>query len=384
MDKRDGKRKRKADIERRNKDFSRDMRDVKRFDSAFIAEGSEIQLTDGGIVADRDEHGVYAEMVFKNLSDRSLLRLKVRFDFYYYQNIPYRSMYFEYCGRDITFGRIKRGEAEIKPKEALERTLIYSGECFGEGVFIPMPESAYTRLAVYICETEYETGGVIKNEISLCGRGISFQELDEVSKAILKGEKRFSRNEYVFPTKNLPQFSANGWLCCCGYKNRADSGQCERCLRGRELQKELISESAITERKKELASNPTAIRYHDKSRFAQNKYLQNEQDRRQREQEIKRSRENLLRQEEEKRRRNTHWLKRSLILVLLGYLIFFGTVLLSVFRDGGRDSQESGYMFKRILDGDTSLFEFFGFKKEDDGPNSIFDVWDIFEMFDYE
>ena len=384
MDEREKRAKRRRDLKRVQTDSARDMRLVKQFDSAFMAEGSEIQLVDGGIIADRDEHGVYAELIFKNLSAKQLARLKVRFDFYYYQNIPYRSLFFEYCEDDITFGRIKRGEQEIKQRESLERKYIKSGEVFGEGVYIPMPESPYTKLAFYICEIEFTQGELIKGEISLCGRGISFQELDEVSKRILKNEKQFKSNEYVFPTKNLPQFSNEGWLCCCGHKNYAHSEHCERCLRGRDLQQKLLSEEALKERKNELASQPTAVLFHDKSRFAQNKYLQNERDRKQREAEIKRSRENLARQEEEKRRKTSHWLKRTAVLVLVGYIIFAGTIALAMFRDAGRDNSESSKMFKRILDGDTSLFEYFGFKNEDDGPSSIFDVWDIFQMFDYE
>lgn len=384
MNEREARIKRRQDLKRVRIDSERDMRQVNRFDSAFIAEGSEIQLVEGGILADRDEYGVFAELIFKNLSEKSLARLVVRFDFYYYQNIPYRSVFFEYSAKDITFGNIKYGENEIKLREALERKLVKSGEAFGEGVYIPMPESPYIKLMLYICEVEFENEESIKDEISLSGRGILFSELDEVSKRILKNEKSFARNEEVFPTKNLPQFSKEGWLCCCGHKNSAQNEHCERCLRERELQKELISESALNERKRELASNPTAVRYHDKSRFAQNKYLQNEQDRRRREAEIKRARENLAKHEEEKRRRNSHWLKRGIVLIAVGYLLVIGAVFIAILRDGGRDSQSSGYMFNRILDGDKSLFEFFGFKNDDDGPKSIFDIFEIFDSFDYD
>lgn len=380
MNEHDKKAKRRRDLKRVQLDAARDMRDVKRFDSAFVAVGSEIQLVEGGIIADRDEFGVYAEMIFKNLSEKALKRLKIRMDFYYYQNIPYGDLFFEYCADDITFGKIKQKEQELKHREALQRTEIKGGETFGEGVYIPMPESAYTKLAIYICEIEFTSGEVITDEISLCGKGITFSELDEISKRILKSEKRFERNERVFPTKNLPQFSENGWLCCRGYKNPAQSEICEKCKRERELQRELISEAAINERKRELASQPTAIQYHDKSRFAQNKYLQNAEDRRKREEEIKRSRENLAKQQELRRRRESHWLKRGLLLIITVALFWVGFVMLAMFKDAGNDTENAGNMFHRIMDGDDSLFDFFGFNRE---RTSIFDVWEIFQQFDY-
>ena len=359
MNDRETERKRRRDMKRVRVDAARDMRDVQRLDSAFIVPDSEIQLVEGGIVADRDEYGVYAELIFRNLSDEALKSLKLRFDFYYYQNIPYLSTYFEYSGKDITFGKIKNGEKEIK--KPYSRTEIKSGETFGEGVYIPMPESPYTRLGIYICGLAFCSGRALECEISLCGKGIAFSELDEVTKRILKGQKQFIRNEAVFPTKNLPQFSENGWLCCCGYKNRADSDACEKCLRGRELQRSLISEPALVEKKNELANEPTAVLYHDKSRFAQSKYLQNRADREKREEEIKRSQENLRRQEEEKRKRESHWLKRSFVVYCVFVGMFFLIVLFCALVDGGRDSENFWWMFHRIAEGDKSLFEFFGF-----------------------
>ena len=384
MEKREEKRKRKADLARVRTDSARDMRAVKHFEHPYMLEGCPIQPIESYILADRDSWGIYAELKFKNLSEQPLKRLCVRLDFYYYQNIPYTSIFFEYCERDLTFGKIYVGSEPIKASEALKRNSVLCGEIFGEGVYIPLPESSYNNIAFYITEIELENGEIVLRDIPLSGRGKIFSELDEVTRRILRREKSFARSESVFPTKNLPVFSNSGWLCCCGYKNLRDSEVCEKCLRPRELQKELISESAIIERKKELANTPTAIHYHDKSRFAQNKFLQNQADKERREAEIKRSKENLLRQEEEKRRKYSHWLKRGLIFCIVAYMLTVGAVLLAVFRDGGRDTQSTGYMFKRIFEGDTSVFEFFGFAKEEDGPNSIFAVWDIFDSFDYD
>lgn len=384
MENREEKIKRKADLARVRADKERDMRTVKHFEHPYMLEGCPIQPIETNILADRDSWGIFAELTFKNLSEQPLKRLCVRLDFYYYQNIPYTSVFFEYCESDLTFGKIYSGSNALKEREALERKTVLCGEIFGEGAYIPLPESSYTDIAFYITEIELENGETVRQDIPLSGRGRVFSDLDEIAKRILCGEKSFARSESVFPTKNLPVFSDSGWLCCCGHKNLRESEVCVKCLRPRELQKELISEEAIGERKKELTSQPTAIRYHDKSRFAQNKFLQNQADKERREAEIKRSRENLARQEEEKRRKYSHWLKRGLIFCLAAYLLTFGAVLLAMFRDGGRDSQESGYMFKRIFEGDTSLFEFFGFNKDEDSPKSIFDVWEIFDSFDYD
>lgn len=368
MDNRAEKAKRKNDMNRVRTDSARDMRAVKHFDHPYVLDGCPIQPIESYILADRDNWGSYAELSFKSLSEKPLKRLKIRLDFYYYQNIPYNSLFFEYCRRDLTFGKIYIGTEPIKDRTALKRELIYCNESFGEGAYIPLPESSYTDIVFYIEEAEFENGEVEYYGKKLNNRGRRLSELDEVERRILLREKRFARYEAVFPSKNLPMFSDSGWVCCCGHKNTNEVEQCKRCMRPRELQKELISESAIAARKKEYASQPSAVLYHDKSRFPQNKYLQNKADLERREEEIKRSKANLEEQARQRRRKESHWLFRGFAT----YIIFLSlSVIIAVFllfADISRDGDSFIKMLHRIFEGDSSVFEFFGFEGEEEEP----------------
>lgn len=351
--------KRKLKHKQKN-DLMRSLRIVKDFGFHYILNGSPIEPTEGFILSDRDECLVFASFVFKNVSEKKIKSLTVRIDFYYYQNIPYTSVTFRYCKDNLSFGIINENNKELKISRSNKREFIEKGASFGKNVYIPLPESPFTKMCVVLEAAEYSDGSAENLEITLKGAGKTYSLLDRVTQKAYDAANIYKFHEHVFPTKNLPQFGNTSWLCCCGYKNSHIFEKCEKCSREKSVQQRLLSESAIENKRNELVSISSNLQYHDKTRFPQNKYLENKQDKLKKAEAIKQSRENLIRLQDERRKKERAWLTKGIVTLAVFWAVFIGIVVFMVLLDPGKDGESFLKMVRRILEGDKSLFEFFG------------------------
>ena len=155
-------------LKRQREDQMRSFRVVRYLDFPSIMSGSPVEVTEGFIVSDRESCEVFASFVFKNVGEKALFGLKIRLLFYQNQNIPYLKSDFVYSHNDFRFGMIAAPSGKrYGIRESNKRVSVKSGESFGAHVFIPLPESYFTKLEVKICSVEY-TGGE-KQEISSGG-----------------------------------------------------------------------------------------------------------------------------------------------------------------------------------------------------------------------
>lgn len=346
-------------LKRRQKtDLMRSFRTVKTFKFPYVLDGSPVEPTEGYILSDRDDCLIFASFVFKNVSEKRIKALTVRIYFYYNQNIPYTSVVFCYCRNNLSFGRITENRRELKIAESNRRDFAEKGASFGKNVYIPLPERYFTKMKTVLESVEYSDGQTETLGIALNGTGRTYSSLDRITKETYDSVNTYKFAERVFPTKNLPQFGTSSWLCCCGHKNPSEYGKCEKCSRGKAFQEKFLSERSIEEKREALVSVSSNLKYHDKTRFPQNKYLENESDKLKKAEEIKRSRERLDRLQNERRKKERVWLTKGIVIYSLFWALFIGIVLFAILLDPGKDGESFLKMLRRISEGDKSLFEF--------------------------
>lgn len=312
----------KQSIERQKIDRERTLRVVKYIDCPFILSNTPVELVEGYIVTDRITCELFASFVFKNISIKPVKKLKIRLDCYKNQNIPYLHIDYVYSQDELTFGMISKNGVDMKYKEANKRTYIETNETFGSCVFIPLPESYFTKLEVILSEVEYLDNTTQVLNLVVAGNSNRYSELDNITKSVYSRVNIYSSAESKYPTVVVPQFGESGWLCCCGNKNPVASEECHKCGREREWQRNTITKEALQKKKEELIADPREVIFHDKSKFKQNKMLDNEADVQKKIEQYEKAIENLAREEKIRARR-----KRMLIPKIIGAaLILFGIV----------------------------------------------------------
>ena len=288
----------KKALKRQKVDVFRPLRVVKYIDFSFVLENSPVEIEEGYIVADKDTGEVFASFIFKNLSNLPIKNLNIKLDFYLNNNcVPYKSIDFEYSRDELTFGIIKNRKKELKVRECNKRTLIYSGESFGSCVFVPIPENYFKKLEVTLVSVVYSNGTTENINQTVTGKKKLFSELDDISKTVYNRMNIYQSAEHYHPTIVIPQFGNKVWLCCCGNKNPASSEKCEVCAREKEYQQKNFVQSAIDESVKNLVSDPTEITFHDKTKYSQNKHLENDADIQKKIEAFEKSMENVERAE---------------------------------------------------------------------------------------
>ncbi len=331
-------------LKRQKMDIHRPLRVVKYIDYPFVLEDSPVELDEGYIVSDRDTCQVFACFIFKNVGERPIRKLDICVSCYLNQNIPYENIEFTYSAQDLTFGIINKNGEDMKLRDANERTFIEKSEAFGSCVFIPIPEAYFKKLEVVISSVEYINGDEEKLDLLVAGDGMRYSDLDQMSKLVYSRMNIYVAAEEKFPTKVVPQFGNRVWLCCCGTKNPIGDEICEKCGREKTWQMESVSSVAIEESKKKMIADPTERSMHDKSRFAQNKYLENDADIQQKIKQYEKAMENIA-AEEKRRERNMMMVVPKMIFWVLGvYLlvsvlqyIAFGGGLIGVIVDSVRE-----------------------------------------------
>lgn len=312
----------KADIQRQKTDRQRGLRVVKYIEYPFILPDSPVELEEGYIVSDRDTCDVFASFIFKNVSDKLIRKLNIRLDCYLNQNIPYLHIDFSYSHDALTFGIIEKNGVRLKLRDANKRRTIQTSECFGSCVFIPLPESYFTKMEVVVSSVEFNDGTVAVLNTVVAGDTKKFSELDNISKTVYSKVNIYGSAEYTYPTKIMPQFGESAWLCCCGYKNPYSKAVCERCGREKEWQEKNLTAEMFGKTRDKMIGDPREVTLHDKSRYRQDRFLESESERKAKIDDYEKAMKNIA--EEEKRK---HRLKTTIIP---RFLLFAGAVMLLI------------------------------------------------------
>lgn len=311
----------KSALERQKYDYQRPLRVVKYFDYPFILEDSPVELEEGYIVSDRETCDVFASFVFKNVSPTPLKSLKIRLACYLNQNIPYLNIDFEYSQKDLTFGIIKSGKQELKLRESNKREVIKTAESFGTCVFVPIPESYFTKMEVILLSAEMSDGKTIPLNTLVVGDSQRYKDLDDISKLVYSRVNIYQAAEERFPTKVIPQFSNQVWLCCCGTKNPLANTECERCGREKEWQKKTVTGDILSQTRERMVSDPREVTLHDKTRFAQNKHLETKEETAAKIEQYEKAIKNIAYEEKRKQRRQMMIIPKILLVALVLYLL---------------------------------------------------------------
>ncbi len=313
----------KENLKRQKVDVERALRVVKYIDYPFVLSDSPIELDEGYIVSDRQTCEVFASFIFKNVSERPIRELKVRLACYQNQNIPYLNIDFVYSNKDLTFGIISKNGNDMKLRDANKKTFIEQSETFGSCVFIPIPESYFTKMEVILLSVTYSNGDVEQLNTVVAGDTRRYKELDDISKRVYARVNIYQAAEERYPTVVIPQFSNKVWLCCCGNKNPAASEVCEKCGREKEWQRNTVSRVALEETKRKLINDPREVTFHDKSKFRQNKHLENDKDIQKKIEQYELAIKNVAREEQRKHRRQMMLIPKIAIATLIMMLVLF-------------------------------------------------------------
>ena len=159
----------KISLKRQRVDIYRPIRIVKDIEFNSGLDNIPVAIAEGYIVSDRDTCELFASIIFKNVSNLPISSLSIRLYLYLNQNIPYKTVDFEYSQKDLTFGIIKRKNRELKLRESNKKQRIEIGESFGDCVFVPIPETYFSKLEVALLSVVY-SNGVTKEINKIVGR----------------------------------------------------------------------------------------------------------------------------------------------------------------------------------------------------------------------
>jgi len=283
-------------------------------------------------VSDRDSYDVFASYVFKNVSERSIKKFTIRLSCYLNQNIPYKNIDFTYSQEELTFGIINKNGADLKLKDSNAITYVEKGCTFGSCVYIPLPESYFTKLELTLLSVEYAGGCVEQLNIPVSGNTKRYNELDDIGKLVYTRVNIYKAAEEKYPTKVIPQFGNTVWLCCCGNKNPVSNTVCDKCGREKEWQKTSVTEAVLEATKTKMVNDPTEVTLHDKSKYQQNKYLENADDTQRKIEQYEKAMKNIAYEEKRKHRRQMMIIPKIALAALVIYLLVFVLKLIEEFQ----------------------------------------------------
>lgn len=313
----------KEHILRQKNDRMRSLRVVKYLEYPFILPDSPVDIEEGYIVSDRETYDIFASFIFKNISSRPLTKLNVRINCFLNQNIPYAHIDFEYSHELLTFGIIGKDDVDLKFKESNKRTSINQSETFGACVYIPLPETYFTKIELVLLSVEYAGGEVVDINTVVAGDSKKYKDLDNITKMVYSRVNIYRAAEDKYPTKVMPQFGNTVWLCCCGNKNPNTAEVCEKCGREKEWQKNVIVTEKLEETKTSKVNDPREVTLHDKSKFKQNKYLETKEETQKKIEQYEKAMKNIALEEKYNEARKLMIIPKILIAIGLLYLIAF-------------------------------------------------------------
>lgn len=332
----------KEHIIRQKNDRMRSLRVVKYLEYPFILPDSPVEIEEGYIVSDRDTYDIFASFIFKNVAEQPLRKLKVRINCYLNQNIPYTHIDFEYSHDLLTFGIIGKDDVNLKFRESNKKVTVNKSETFGSCVYIPLPESYFTKIELVLLSVEYSGGETVDINTVVAGDSKKYNELDNITKMVYSRVNIYRSAEERYPTKVIPQFGNTVWLCCCGNKNPNASVHCEKCGREKEWQRTSISDEKLAETKTQIVNDPREVTLHDKSRFKQNKYLESKEETQKKIEQYEKAMKNIAEQEKFNETRKLMIIPKLLVAAGLLYLLVLGIRLFIEFGPLSNASNNGG------------------------------------------
>lgn len=247
-------------------DRMRNIRVVEFIDYGTKLNDCPIEVSEGYIVSDIDDWSVFASFIYRNASGKNVTSLKIRLLCYSNQNIPYLKIPFEYCYDDCTFGVMRYRNERIKENDLRKRS-VSDGDTFGECVYIPLPESYFTKLELELMSVCYDDGTecVIKQIAGHSKARLGFD--DWGFKAAYNEVNIYREAELAHPAIVEPEMGTNAWLCCCGHKNSLSDTTCENCMRDRDWQLKNIVASELEQRADEVHTTYTRHDNYDQGKF---------------------------------------------------------------------------------------------------------------------
>lgn len=316
---------RKGTLRQVRRDRLRRMRVVETLDTAAVFADSPVEIKEGYAVSDRETGELFLVLTFRSLSQRPIAALDIRLLLYSstQQLLPYRKDDFRYSWETATLG-VRTVDGRVrKEKECKRETAIVHDEEFGYGVFLPLPGTFFSRLQIELVRVLYADGGcealgLVSDPFDRRLRATRFDEIDGNLRASYVHVNPFEQAEAAHPIRVLPQEGKNVWLCCCGQKNSADVPCCEACGREKDWQLANLSEEKLWEVRHALDGDRTQHVPHDTSAYSQTRYLENEEDKARKEDQIKKVKWDLyVRGETEKDKRYWKMLRQILEIALL-------------------------------------------------------------------
>lgn len=328
----DGVKLSKKDRQRIKTDASRPLRVIESLDFSRIYEDVPVEVLEGYTVTDSDTYECFAVFKIQNTGEKDISALDVRLLLYEgTANIPTRKINFSYQAAHGFFGKRTlnvENKAVKLPRIRLKRELlppyIRHGECFGEGIYIPLPKSYCRKIEFEIRTVRFSDGTEqVVNVVS--GRKYKFfKELDEDIRYAYSKINVFARAEETHPIKIIPQATSTAWLCCCGNKNLITDAVCSACGREKDWQLSNITENTLSTELDRIRSiaDPVYIHLH-KAKAGKPLTVESDEERKKKAAAFERSLQMVAEQEKIKERKKKMIIPKLVLWAAVIYLMIF-------------------------------------------------------------
>lgn len=313
---------RRANLRRIRKDQLRPLRVVETLDCSAVFEKSPTEIRDAYVISDRKTGELFLTILLRWQSRKQPEALDICILLYRENEcVPYAKLPFRYGSAEGTFGeRIYQEKIRTK-KECRAEPLPQYGEVFGQGIYLPLPDSYFHKLQIKLLSVVYKDG--TKELLNLIANTAAprFAELEDTLQTAYSHINAFEKAEEQHPIRVMPTAGENAWLCCCGQKNLADASCCERCGRERDWQLEHLTRQQLQSDLQRLDENRDVRILRDTTAYKQNQYIETQAERKQKEEQYNRALERLAAEERKRsRRRYTLVLKIALSVVAVALL----------------------------------------------------------------
>ena len=156
---------------------------------------------------------------------------------------------------------------ERKEKEIREETTIRYTETFGDGIYLPIPSTYFTKLQVDLLEVVYGDGEVQRLGLTAGAKAVHFYDLPDGLRDVYTDVNIFQTAEAVHPIRVLPQAGEKVWLCCCGNKNPKSADHCEICGRDRDWQLDHLTVENLEQKEREIEASGERRILHDLTKY---------------------------------------------------------------------------------------------------------------------
>ena len=254
----------KENLKRVHQDRMRRLRVLEYVDSSAIFDDSPLEIREGFLISDRDNGDLFLVLSFRNVSDRPVSALKIRVLLYRdHKPVPYERKEYTYSWKTGSFGVRTLNGVERKEKEVREETTIRYSETFGDGIYLPIPSTYFTKLQVDLLDVTYEDGKTEHLGLTAGAKAKRFSELRSELQGAYAEVNVFRTLEAIHPIRVLPEEGERVWLCCCGQKNPSEKDHCEICGRDRDWQLCNLTMDKLRKKEREMEADPGRRVLHD-------------------------------------------------------------------------------------------------------------------------